>query len=146
MKYLIMLLWLVAYPVWAEGIQSTSPIVNDYIATQNQLAHLQGNSVTLWYSSVADMNNDGKPDYVIAYTRDGSTWMEIHFAVFVKTPTSLVLSDDVVIRAFSADNITVNNAIISAKLIQWADNDPHCCPTVHTTAKFKLVAGKIVDY
>lgn len=146
MKYLILLLWLLMSPASAEGILSTSPIVNAYISTQNQLAHLRGTTVTLWYSTVADMNKDSKPDYVIAYTENGAAWMVIHFAVFVKTSTSLVLSDDVVIRAASAENITVANGIISSKLLQWGDNDPHCCPTIRATARFELWAGKIVDY
>ena len=126
------------------------PAVNEYVYQLKQAAQRDGNSIDVGDIISTDMNNDGKPDVVIMYAVLGATWQTIHVAVFVdnnqKFFNKMVMVDSVQLRAAEARHFRVSKGIISVDLTQWDDNDPHCCPTIHTQARFKLRNNKIVDY
>jgi hypothetical protein len=126
------------------------PSVNEYVYQLKQTAQRDGNSIEIGDIITTDMNNDGKLDVVVMYAVLGATWQTIHITVFVDNNqrffNKMVMVDNVQLIAAEARHFQVNKGIISVDLTQWADNDPHCCPTIHTKARFKLRDKKIVDY
>jgi len=125
---------------------SSIPEVDQYIYTLNTKAHWNFGSVSVTQIVKADMDHDSVPEIVVMYVTRGATWTMINVAVFSKQNNKYVLVDDEQLRAAEASRFEITNGILTVNLTQWGDDDPHCCPTIHTKARFVLRHNKIVDY
>ena len=103
------------------------------------------------YNNLDDVDGDGKEDFIVIFTADGidgGTNDHIQFLALYGTANSN--SAPVVIKVGERGErdvtaIQVENKAVVLKTLEYTKDDPMCCPSKVSSAKFQFNHGKLIE-
>lgn len=139
---------------------NTNPQITETLLEQ-QFAQIfaanTGADHTMKESFVADLTTDGVAEglvtYVVTprYDNGGGNWWTQGAAIFYTEQGELYYFEVVFPNIGSGDGsgsytVTgISDGIIQVAALSYADDDPHCCPSIETKHKFKLEGKGLVE-
>ena len=100
---------------------------------------------------VADLNGDGVPDTTVLYTIEGqnrSNNYVQYLAVFLGSKAGLVPAAHTAVGGKNSRSVelkTVHGSTIHLATMDYAPNDPSCCPSVKGETAFVLTGGTLKE-
>jgi hypothetical protein len=103
------------------------------------------------YNNLDDVDGDSKEDFIVVFTADGvdgGTNDHIQFLALFATENS---SAPLIIQAGERGErditaIQVEDRVIILKTLEYGKDDPMCCPSKVSSAKFQLKNGKLAEF
>jgi hypothetical protein len=98
-----------------------------------------------------DLNHDGMADTAILYTiegQNGSNNYIQYLAVFLGTKKGLVYAANQAVGGKNyreAELVSITNGLINLNTVDYAPQDPSCCPTIKGTTTFTLTRGRLKE-
>jgi hypothetical protein len=123
-------------------------IANKHFERFSPKFHKRDEAIIDQNAFTGDLNNDGKIEVVIFYIvgldEPSTAYMGTGFALYENTGDTLryMLNYNPDFR-FSFNKISNNTIFISKD--DFAETDPHCCPSLHEPMELKYSNGKITD-
>ena len=103
--------------------------------------------IRLINGALGDLNGDGAGDAaVILSTNTGGSgsFIELAAALNENGQPRHVASEELGDRV-KVEKIVIHNGVIILNMVVHGPEDPSCCPTRHTTMRFKLQGNKLVQ-
>lgn len=136
-----------AVPTLAQDADKTA--IDKYISAQAKREH--GEEYPDARKVVTgDLNGDRVPETVVLYTIEGQNGTNNHIqylAVFTRANGQLVHLTHTSVGSKSsggAELDSVSNGLVNLTTMNYAKNDPECCPTLKGKAWYKLALGRLV--
>jgi len=129
------------------GREYVSHVLDSFIKSTvtNLKAEVTGREV-----QSGDLDGDGDEDVIANYTIEGvnggNNW-HVQLAAFINDKGTLVFADKIIFEDFKR-GVTlkkVENGVILCQSYTWAENDPHCCPSINNPARFILKDLKLLE-
>lgn len=122
----------------AESIDTT-PAIEAFLSSQESVVE----HAELEFSEIADLSSNGQPELIILWSLQGATYWSNHLAVFKSQDNAYTLFDNIDITG-TTHGLTIENGLIYVDRLVHGPNDPICCPSIHTSAAYRLTNSGIL--
>lgn len=126
-------------------------VISEFIARHESRENGIENAANLRTTMAGDLNHDGVSDLALLYTLEGqngtSNYVQ-HLAVFLRLKGRLVPVADAIVGGKtyrSAQIASIKNNVIFLRILNFAENDPSCCPSLKGATRYELEGNKLKE-